>query len=266
MRYTIPVMSRSKKLIIGAVCLFIVGGGIVLGQGNVMSPGSPSIPPTITQATNDEQKPEAFDKQKHSLNDPTSIWVIVNKKRPLDPLSYSPSDLIVPNVTLRSNITSEERQIRNEAAKALEKMFVAASKEGINLTVQSGYRSYAFQNNLYNRYVTQQGKAVADTQSARPGHSEHQTGLAVDIGGTSQPGCNVELCFSKTTEGVWLAARAYGFGFIIRYPEGQATTTGYIYEPWHIRYVGTELSNKLYVDKVLTLETFFDLGAAMDYN
>jgi D-alanyl-D-alanine carboxypeptidase len=166
---------------------------------------------------------------------------------------------------MRANITGDERQLRSVAAAALETMFAAAAKEGISLTLQSGYRSYELQTSVYNRYVSRQGKAVADSQSARPGYSEHQTGLGADIG-TATGNCNVETCFAETKEGIWLASNAPSFGFVIRYPEGKTAVTGYIYEPWHIRYVGSELAQKQKASQSTTLEEYLGLEAAPDYN
>ncbi len=216
-------------------------------------------------ASTDTSAPAGFDKSKYSLTDPTSIWVIANKQRPLNPKTYAPSDLVVPTIPLRSNITSTEKQVRQPMAAALETMVAAAKTEGIGLNLQSGYRSYSFQVSLYNRYVQQQGKAVADTQSARPGYSEHQTGLAADLGSVSHPECDVEECFGTTPEGKWLAANAYKYGFIIRYPQGLQNVTGYIYEPWHIRYIGVDLATEMHNTGVLTLEDFFGTGAAANY-
>jgi len=216
-------------------------------------------------AQTDTQTPPTFDKQQYSLTDPTSPWVIVNKQRPLSPKTYSPSDLVVPSIPLRSNITSTEQYVRKQTATALEAMVAAAKQAGITLNLQSGYRSYNFQVTLYNRYVQQQGQAVADTQSARPGYSEHQTGFAADLGGTSQPSCNVEACFGDTPEGKWLAAHASEYGFIIRYPADRDSTTGYVYEPWHVRYVGTELAAEMRAKGVATLEDFFGTGNAASY-
>lgn len=206
-----------------------------------------------------------FDAAQYSLTDPSSPWVVVNKKRGLQPQQYVPSGLVTPNMRLRSNITSDERLVRQVTANALKTMSDAASAEGITLTLESGYRSYAFQNNLYNRYVSVQGQAVADTQSARPGHSEHQTGLSADLGGITRPACNVEACFVDTPEGKWIAANAHKFGFIIRYPEGKTGITGYIYEPWHLRYVEVGLSTEMHKRGTVTMEEFFGLGAAPGY-
>lgn len=215
--------------------------------------------------TNTDTTAVGFAKSKYSLTDPASIWVITNKQRPLNPKTYAPSDLVVPNIPLRSNITSTEKQVRQPMATALETMVAAAKTEGLGLNLQSGYRSYSFQVSLYNRYVQQQGQAAADSQSARPGYSEHQTGLAADLGSISHPECDVEECFGTTAEGKWLAANAYKYGFMIRYPQGLQNITGYIYEPWHVRYVGVDLATELHNAGVQTLEQFFGTGAATDY-
>lgn len=127
----------------------------------------------------------------------------------------------------------------------------AASEQGLSMYVVSGYRSYSTQDGLYNRYVSQDGQAAADTYSARPGHSEHQTGLAIDVN-------SVSYSFANTAEGQWLAANAHRFGFIIRYPESKQSVTGYMYEPWHIRYVGKTLAPKVY-ESGLCLEEYFGI-------
>ena len=216
-----------------------------------------------TEETPQEKK---FDKALYSVDDPASLWVVVNKKRPLRPANYVPADLTVPNIQLRSNITSDERQVRTAVAEALKSLAEAAKSESLTLTLESGYRSYNFQANLYNRYVNQQGQAVADTQSARAGYSEHQTGLGADLGGTTRPACNVEACFAETPEGKWIAANVYKYGFIVRYPESKPDVTGYIYEPWHLRYVGNELATEMRDKGILTMEEFFGLPAAPSYN
>ena len=216
--------------------------------------------------TNNQATAQDFNKKAHSLDDPTSIWVVANKQRPLNPKTYAPSDLVVPNIPLRATITSTEKQVRQVTATALEKLASDAKQQGLDFNLQSGYRSYDFQVSLYNRYVSQQGKAVADSQSARPGFSEHQTGLAADLGSVSHPECDVEDCFGTTPEGKWLAGNAYKYGFIIRYPQGLDNVTGYIYEPWHVRYVGIDLATEMHKQGIATLEQFFGLGNAPDYN
>ncbi|HET8709077.1 MAG TPA: M15 family metallopeptidase [Candidatus Saccharimonadales bacterium] len=213
-----------------------------------------------------QQLGKPFDKAKYSIDAADSLWIVVNKQRPLQPADYVPSNLVIPDIPLRSNITNDEKYVRADNAKALKTMVDAAAADGIHLNLQSGYRSYKFQVNLYNLYVKQQGRALADSQSARPGHSEHQTGLAADLGGTTNPGCNVEECFADTPEGKWLGANAYKYGYIIRYPQDKTAITGYTYEPWHVRYVGTYLSEEMHQEGIETLEEFFGLPAAPDYH
>lgn len=134
----------------------------------------------------------------------------------------------------------------------------SASNQGINLSIISGYRSYNTQYTLYNRYVSKDGKAEADTYSARAGHSEHQTGLAADINSLKKSWINTE-------EGQWLNNNCYKFGFIIRYPEGKESITGYMYEPWHIRYVGVDIATDLYNNgNWISLEEY--LGITSQYN
>ncbi len=203
-----------------------------------------------TTAPDNVDKPVAkpiFDKTMHSINDPQSIWIIVNKQRSFDPITYTPQDLVS---------VGNGQQMRQEAANALTKMFKAASAENLTLQPMSGYRSYQTQQVVYAREVETYGQTVADTQSAKPGHSEHQTGLSIDIGGG---GCGIEDCFGNTAEGKWVAANAYKFGFIVRYPESKDQITGYRYEPWHIRYVGKELASEMKKTNVQTLEEFFDI-------
>ena len=212
----------------------------------------------------DPESEEKFDTTLYSIDDPESIWVIVNKQRPLQPMTYTPTDLVVPDVPLRVP-GHESMKVRAEVGNAVEQMFMAAEASGIELMLSSAFRSYSFQETLYTGYVRSQGQAQADTQSARPGYSEHQTGLAVDIISTKRI-CDLEQCFGETEEGKWLAENAVRFGFILRYTQDNQSTAGYSYEPWHFRYVGNELAQELQSKDVTTLEEFFNTGAAPDYN
>lgn len=251
---------KKKFLLIFLVIITLVAGIIWWIKRDT------ALAPTGNSDSNSQRSTlEALDKKQLSIDDPASIWVVVNKHRPLEPKTYAPNDLVVPNVPMRANITSDEKQMRDEAARALESMVKAGDQEGLGFTLQSGYRSYNFQVSLYNRYVSQQGQATADMQSARPGYSEHQTGLAVDLGSKSHPECNVEACFGQTAEGRWLAKNAAQYGFIVRYTTGNEQTTGYIAEPWHLRYVGKALAQEMQKTNVSTLETFFGLGNAPSY-
>lgn len=206
--------------------------------------------------------PPGFNKDQHSINDPTSIWAIVNKGRVL-PSNYVPPTLVAPSVALRLPASNSEMQVRQETAAAIEKLFTAAASNGLNLMLASGYRSYAEQVSVYGAEVQNNGRAVADQESARPGHSEHQTGLAVDIEPLSR-NCELSVCFADTPEGKWLAANANKYGFTIRYQKGKNGLTGYNYEPWHIRYVGVALAAEINRTGQ-TLEQFFGLAAYSDY-
>lgn len=146
--------------------------------------------------------------------------------------------------------------VNSEAQAALSSMFADAAKEGLSLWIKSGVRTYADQKWQYNLYVERDGKALADTYSARPGHSEHQTGLAFDLN-------SLYKSFGNTAEGIWLAANCYKYGFIIRYPAGKEHLTGYMYEPWHVRYVGVDHATAI-AESGLCLEEY--LGITSEYN
>jgi D-alanyl-D-alanine carboxypeptidase len=151
--------------------------------------------------------------------------LIVNKEHAL-PSSYNPGE-------------------NPEAQKALHQLLDDAQKDGINLYKISGYRSYPTQVKLYDSYAKRDGKKAADKYSARPGYSEHQTGLTFDLGGKNSDK-NLYASFGKTKEGQWIANNAYKYGFIVRYPKGKEKITGYQYEPWHIRYLGKDKATKVH--------------------
>jgi len=186
---------------------------------------------------------------------PESVTVLVNKQYSL-PSSYEPKDLVYPNVPFTFKEQIEKRKMRKEAAQALEKLFAGAKKDGIFLAGVSAYRSHATQTSVYNNYVKKDGEEKARTYSAVPGHSEHETGLAIDVSG-SDGKCAAEDCFGGTKEASWLAKHASEYGFIIRYLKGKESITGYQYEPWHIRYVGTEMAKDI-AAKGITLEEYLN--------
>lgn len=159
--------------------------------------------------------------------------LIANKTYSL-PDTFIPTDPAQPVTSERSNTSLDKTLMEN-----YEIMRRDASNLGLNIYIASGYRSYNYQLNLYNRYVSQDGKAAADTYSSRAGHSEHQTGLCFDLN-------SVEDSFQYTSEGKWVNDNCYKYGFCIRFPKGKESYTGYQYEPWHLRYVGVELATKLY--------------------
>ncbi|MCG2623220.1 D-alanyl-D-alanine carboxypeptidase family protein [Arthrobacter sp. I2-34] len=185
------------------------------------------------------------------VRDAGSIKVFVNKSHPLSPLKYKPADL--------ATVKGTGYSLRKEAAGKLAGLFSGARKAGHRLKVVSAYRSYGQQSSLYSSYVRTYGRAYADSISARPGYSEHQTGLAVDVGQATAT-CWLEACFGSTPEGRWVAKNAYKYGFIVRYPKGQQQVTGYTYEPWHLRYVGVTLASVLRTRGIPTLEHYYTVG------
>lgn len=201
-----------------------------------------------------------FDKARYSIDDPLSQWVVNDKLRPLNPVDYIPPDMVRAQVRY-----VYEPLMRPAAAAAIVDLFAASEAErGGTMQVQNSYRSFATQTSIYNRVSAARGQASADSDTARPGHSEHQTGWTADV--ASYPSrCNIQECFGATPQGVWLAENSWRFGFVIRYPQGKTDVTGYVYEPWHIRYVGVELSTEMHNTGILTLEEFFGLPPAPDY-
>jgi D-alanyl-D-alanine carboxypeptidase len=161
--------------------------------------------------------------------------------------------ILIANKTYSLPSSFKPGGLTKETNNALEKMKAAAAIDGLNIYLSSGYRSYSTQNTIYNRYVKRDGVAKADTYSARPGHSEHQTGLAFDVN-------TINDTFHNTPEAKWLAANCYKYGLILRYPQGKTNETGYKYESWHFRYVGVDLATKLYNNgDWITLESYFGI-------
>ncbi|MBM7560868.1 D-alanyl-D-alanine carboxypeptidase [Fusibacter tunisiensis] len=189
-----------------------------------------------------------------AIEDPASIYVLANKLNQL-PEDYVPEDLVEPDVRFSFDEDNPKRKMRQEAADALALLFEGAKEDGHTLFALSGYRSYATQKWIYEGFVASRGQEAADTFSARPGHSEHQTGLAMDVTSASV-GYDLKEAFGETPEGIWVADNAHTYGFIIRYPEDKTEITQYKYEPWHLRYVGIDLATYLY-EAGLTLEEFF---------
>lgn len=182
--------------------------------------------------------------------------MLVNKNHPLSPLSYAPNHLVEAGILLRDNITDEEKYTLRITQQALVSMISAADKQGVKINLQSGYRSYQSQTKLYEVYTKLQGETDADKYSAKPGYSEHQTGLAVDLGSIDNPDCNLRVCFADTDAAQWLHANAYRYGFILRYPKNKTSLTGYEYEPWHFRYVGKVVASTMQDERIATLEEY----------
>lgn len=226
---------------------------------NLTASPSATPPPSPTESAIAPPSP-AFDRDARSITDPASIWVVVDKLRPLNPASYAPADLVTVPVPYANAPT-----LRAEASQAIVTMFDAITADtGLRLQSQSAYRSYDTQVSVYAGNVSRFGQERADLVSARPGFSEHQTGLVMDISALPAV-CSLDVCFAGTPEGRWLAGNAWRYGFLMRYPEGKTEITGYSFEPWHYRYVGTELAAQMHDRGILTLEEFFGLPPAPDY-
>ena len=161
--------------------------------------------------------------------------LVANKTYSL-PASYNPGDLL------------------SECEKAFNEMKKAAAAQGLDIWNASGFRSYELQESLYKRYSDRDGKEAADRYSARPGHSEHQSGLAIDLN-------EISSAFADTKEGKWIAENCHKYGFILRYMQGKEAQTGYMYEPWHIRYVGVDKATAIY-NSGLCLEEYYGITSA----
>jgi D-alanyl-D-alanine carboxypeptidase len=199
-----------------------------------------------------------------SIDQADSLWVVVNKQRPLNPANYVPENLVLPKLT-KGNTNPHGMRLRQEAADALAQMAVAMKAAGAgSIVLQSGYRGYSSQRYVHNHMVLKFGLAKGESYAARPGYSEHQTGLAADLAAVGQ-GCIALVCFSKTKAAIWLAANSWQYGFLLRYPKYGRVVTGYNYEPWHFRFVGLELSTKMHDDGKHTLEQEFGLPHASGY-
>ena len=193
-----------------------------------------------------------------------SEWVVVNKLRPLSPLDFEPNVRAVESSEALDN--SRGLELRDVAARALEQMAVEMHFQGAGqMFVNSAYRSYEYQEGLFVEKVAQYGEAEALVRSAKAGHSEHQTGLAVDVSVPAQ-GCAIIQCFGDTVAGKWIAENSWKFGYIVRYERDTTSVTGYTYEPWHLRYVGLEIAKMYAENGIQTLEEFWGFPAAESYS
>ncbi|MDN3311449.1 M15 family metallopeptidase [Microbacterium oryzae] len=196
-----------------------------------------------------------------ALDDPSTTWAVVNKRRPLEPIDYAP-DVQTPSAT-RSLVGGG---LRPDAATALDALAADALEAGAGeIALQSGYRSYATQVSTFAGQLGALGEEGAEAISARPGFSEHQLGLAADVVACTSGRCGTIYEIAGTPQGDWLAENAWRQGWIVRYEEGQTPTSGYDPEPWHLRFVGVALARSYHDGGFHTLEEFFGLPAAADY-
>ena len=184
------------------------------------------------------------------MNTNSSKYIMLVNKQNALPLDYKPN-LVMPRVKFLKDTRRESRLMDKIAAKALEELFKVAKSENIIFIGSSAYRSYKSQVEIFNDAIKLKGVDYANKYVAKPGKSEHQTGLTIDV-------TNETRAFHKNSpEAKWLANNAHRFGFILRYLEGKEDITGYNYEPWHIRYVGKDAAKEIY-GKNITLEEYLD--------
>lgn len=189
---------------------------------------------------------KSFYEESKKVDNPNDLTTIVNK------YNHVNKDFVPQNLVTLFDSKNGAKMVK-EAADAYKKFIEAATKDGKTLESTTAYRSYSFQNTLYTNYVKQDGEKEADTYSARPGSSEHQLGLAVDL---NNP--NYKEARLSDSDYEWVLNNSYKYGFIVRYTESGVPITGYMEEPWHIRYLGIDLATKVYKSG-LTYEEYYDL-------
>ena len=229
----------------------VVGFGITIAAGDDPGDATATTGAAVTAATAPPTA-AALPTTMPSIDTPGSLWWLVNPQRPL-PDGYVPPDLVTPDVPLKPDTGAT--QLSAATAAGFEAMVVDAAAAGFQLQLNSGYRSLEQQQMLYDRFVQDFGEEVAAQRVAVPGTSEHQTGLAADVGLVGLPD---DQLFGDTEASVWVAANAHRFGFVLRYPPEKAEITGYTDEPWHLRYVGAELAAELHASGQ-TMEEYFGL-------
>lgn len=239
---------RLRYWLLGIVVLGCASGAVVYLLLNKQPPAveAPASSPGITLPGAAPITPLG------NIQDDASLWKIVNKHTPFTDSQYAPNDLGTVGVAVRTDVPAEEHSLRRGVMPSLEQLFQALAAQGFDAVVASGYRSYDLQTKYYTTYVALHGQTEADKFSAAPGTSEHQSGLAFDIA-NADSSCYLAACFGDTALGKWLAAHAHNYGFVLRYPKDKTNVTGYTYEPWHFRYVGSDLANALFTSG-LTLE------------
>lgn len=223
------------------------------------STSSPSSPSPASPSSSRPAAAPRFDLGQRSVDDPASLWVVVDKLRPLRPKSWAPADLVAPDVP-----HTNAPLLREQAARALERLVAEARADGVRVVSLSAYRPYPLQRSIFDRNVAALGQEAAERLTARPGYSEHQTGLTDDLGDGSGR-CAIQTCFAGTPAGGWLAANAWRYGFILRYPRGEQRATGIQWEPWHFRYVGVPLARHMRDTRQRVLERVFGLPDSPDY-
>ncbi|WP_328292081.1 M15 family metallopeptidase [Kineococcus sp. NBC_00420] len=255
-RYSHRAVVARRTLLVGVVAAGTSIGVVATRAGGVddspgvvgVAGGDPAVHDAAAQPAPSATPPA------HSLTEAGSPWVIVNKQHPIAPHDYAPEIAVVGGKEVASTIAAD-----------LQGLLAAAKSATVSLGVTSGFRSLAHQQDVHDNAVARDGVESAESVSARPGYSEHQTGLAVDFSGSSRPGCLLENCFGQTPEYDWLVANAGRFGFLRRYPDDKTDVTGYAPEPWHWRWVGTDLVAQMAAKGVTTMEEFFGVSGGSTY-
>ena len=231
-----------KGIVKFLIMIFIVFGVLYLSKSDIL---------LIKDIISNENKIDLNEGDKAVSGNSSNIsdtLILVNKDNGLDK-NYVPKKISIPNIPFTDIVNNEEKNVSETIINPLERLFNTAEYEGITLYGNSGYRSYNSQKKVFKERVISQGTEMAEAYVAKPGFSEHQTGLCIDI-------TNKDNYLAQgTKEAVWLEENAHKFGFIIRYPLGKEDITGIQYEPWHIRYVGEEAAEYIYEHNI-TLEEY----------
>lgn len=265
-KFNIPKLSKETRAAVLLIIGLLLIGTTAIASNKLIKSDEIVYQPTVTSnyqpqetqpSVDDAKKPvvpvpvSTPEKAKwpvtYTMEQAASLTVVVNKKHKL-PSSYVPALQSVAG-----------GQLRPEAANALASMFADAEAAGLPMKIISSYRSYNTQVSTYNKWVKVDGQAQADRSSARPGHSEHQTGLAVDVG-MPDGSCSLLICFGSKPQGIWVAENAHKYGFIVRYESDTESITGYQYEPWHLRYLGVETAAAV-KNSGKTLDQYYSIEA-----
>jgi zinc D-Ala-D-Ala carboxypeptidase len=241
------LLNQNRKFLVRRLVALVLILGVFVGVSAGVAAGVTWVGAQLTALFNPGSQKPAYD-----VDTASSLTVVVNKARPLSPLTYHPRKM-------------GSVELAKPAADAFLKLQAAAHKAGAGeLKIESGFRDFATQQDTYLHYTAALGMNAGENRAAKPGFSEHQTGLAADISATDQT-CAIKICFAKTKAGKWIARHAYKYGFILRYPKGATAVTGYQFEPWHYRFVGKKLAAEMHAAKATVLETYLGLPDAPDY-
>ena len=251
-RYGLPRLTAALAFI----ALAIIGAIAVTRTGPSRAPTAKNTPKIPIPGATDRALVQPSPQLPHDL----SLLTVVSRTRSLAP-AYKPPDLVPISPEFTSSL--EVQQLRRPAAEALTQMLVDSRRDGLTIKVNSAYRSYEYQGTVLRSEIAGYGCAQALLQVAAPGHSEHQLGLAADL--TSQDvAWDLSDKFGQTPEGRWLAAHAVTYGFILSYPQGKESVTGYISEPWHYRYVSPAVAQAIAISSKTATEYLLAMGGVAD--